>query len=149
MGVATTWDSTGVKICIAAFVAGISEMRESCAEMAELSIGGRLIDPNMVMASRKRKVAATVREDLFVRAGVIDCIGGVADLIVFAILGRPTCSVGLPYVWTKRTSFHTPRGTLMRHVDTNVMELTSIRSAPAVNAVPMLSTVLAVIYVAA
>ena len=124
-------------------------MRESGTDTAELSIGGRLIDPKIVMASRKRKVAATVREDLAARAGGVDCIGGAIDLVVSAILVKPTCSVGLPYVWTKRTSFHTPKGTLIRHVDTNVMELMSIRSAPADNAVPTLSTVLAVVYVAA
>ena len=107
------------------------------------------MDPNMVMASRKRKVAATVREDLVARAGEVDRVGEATGLVFPTILLNLTCSTDLPYVWTKRTSFHTPRGTLTRHVEMNVIELMSIRSAPAVSAVPMVSTALAVVYVAA
>ena len=70
-------------------------------------------------------------------------------LVLCAFLVKLTSSVGLPYVWTKRTSFHIPTGTLMSHVDMNMTKQTGYPLAPAFNVASILSTVLAVVYVAA
>ena len=62
IGVATTCERTGVKICIAAILIAGLENKESGID--EVNIGGRLMELKMVMASRKRKVAATILGNL-------------------------------------------------------------------------------------
>lgn len=57
-GVANTCERTGVNICMAAILTAELENMESGID--EVNIGGRLIDPKIVIASRKRKVAPTI-----------------------------------------------------------------------------------------
>jgi len=135
-----------VKTCIAAIL--IAGLEKTVSGTAEVNMGGRLIDPNMVIASRNRKVAATVLGNLADGAEAGD-FGKAEGPPPFATFTTLFSRVGFPYIWTKRTSFHTPRGTLTRHVAMKVMELMMTLSAPVTNAVLTLSTVLAVAYVAA
>jgi hypothetical protein len=145
-GVAKTWESIGTESCnVAIFIA---ELEKCESERRGKSMGGRFIDPKIVIASRRRKVAAIVLgtfvaclRDLCVVVAAAFAIKGTAE-IVFA-------AVGCPYVWTNRTSFHTPSGTLTTHVDKKVIELTRTWSAFDVTAFATLSTEFAVVYVAA
>jgi hypothetical protein len=102
---------------------------------------GKLTAPKIVIASRMRKVEATVLGN-FGR-----CTGGGAT---FAPLVCAAANVdGLPNIWTKRTSFQTPSGTLTVIVDRNVTDCTRGSSALRVKCLAVVSTVFAVVYVAA
>jgi hypothetical protein len=90
MGVAAICERTGVKICITAILIAGFENKESGID--EINIGGRLMDPNMVIASRNKNAAATTLGNLFACAGE-GCSEdfGFVDVfnIVFDSVGRP------------------------------------------------------------
>jgi hypothetical protein len=90
MGAATICERTGVKICITAILIAGFENNESGID--EINIGGRLIDPNMVIASRNKNVPATTLGNLFACAGE-GCPEGFGFVnvsnIVFDSVGRP------------------------------------------------------------
>lgn len=115
-----------MKICIVAIlIAGLEKMESGTDEV---NIGGKLIDPKMVIASRSRNVAPTIRGNLTGMMGggisledaVLDCVGML--IASFGVVDRPKSC-------TNRTSFQTPRGTFTRQVERKVIELTSTWSA--------------------
>jgi hypothetical protein len=114
------------------------------------SIDGRVNEPSIVIASRRREVAPTTRGNL---AGGIEArpclVVAAAEAIAEEAFATAGVGTPCPYVCTNRTSFQTPSGTLTMHVVAKVSELTSSRSAPDVNALPRVSTAFAVVYVAA
>ena len=58
IGVAKTWENTGTRSCVAAILSiGLANVS---SESDDETIGGKLTAPKMVVASRIRKVAATV-----------------------------------------------------------------------------------------
>lgn len=138
-GVAKICEKIGTRSCIVAiFLTGFANV--SSGSDAEI-IGGKLIAPKMVIASRMRKIDATVL------GNVGRCAGEGATF------ARSVCEAatidGLPNIWTNRKSFQTPRGTLTVIVDRNVTDCTSSSSAFRVRYFDVVSTVFAVVYVAA
>jgi len=110
------------------------------------NIDGKVKEPRIVMMSRRRKVAPTILGNL---AGGTEARSGLDVVATEATAGEAFATAGdgtpRPYVCTNRTSFHTPNGTLTMQVAAKVSELTRNRSASCVNAVPRLSTALAVV----
>jgi hypothetical protein len=109
-------------------------------------MGGRFTEPKIVIASRKRNIAPTIRGTFVDGAGLCDAIApdfarsGAGDMLLEL--------VGRPYNWTNRISFQTPRGTLTVLVEMKVMVLTKRSSVLAVKAFATLLIVFAVVYVA-
>jgi len=139
IGVAKICEKTGIRSCIVA-IFSIGFANVSSGSDAEI-IGGKLTAPKIVIASRTRKLEAT---DL---GNFGRCIGGGA---AFAHSVRAAANAdGLPNIWTKRTSFQTPSGTFTVMVDRNVTDCTNSSSAFWVRCLAVVSTVFAVVYVAA
>lgn len=139
IGVAKICEKTGTRSCIVAILS-IGFVKVSSGSDADI-MGGKLTAPKIVIASRIRKVEATA-------LGNFDrCTGG------RAAFATPDCAAastdGPPNIWTKRTSFQTPRGTLTEIVERNVTDCTRSSSAFRVRCLAMVSTVFAVEYVAA
>jgi hypothetical protein len=110
-------------------------------------MGGRFTEPKIVIASRNRNVAPTIRGTFVDGTGL--CVAIAPDSARSGAGGMLLECVGRPYNWTNRISFQTPRGTLTVQVEMKVMVLTKRASALAVKAFATLSTVFAVVYVAA
>jgi hypothetical protein len=83
-----------VKICMAAILIAGFEKSESGID--EVNMGGRLIDPKIVIASRKRNVATTNLGNL--AAGTGGCNGEADVLPVRGLSFDWSEVVGFPYI---------------------------------------------------
>jgi hypothetical protein len=82
-----------VKICIVAIL--IAELENKESGIVEVNIGGKLMEPKMVMASRKRKVAATILGNLAACPGG-GCSGEFGGFAVFDVCRVVYSAIGLP-----------------------------------------------------